>query len=112
MKKDLIENLKQKLISEKNDILSNLLAEEEILNNSSDYVEDSGEMAFDNLDKDMVTKISSLEKETLNQIDLALKRIDAGKYTICASCGSEIDIQRLEALPYVQTCKECASKKK
>ena len=112
MTKEQIEILKQKLLDERNEIFSNLKADEEILNKNSDYVEDSGELAFDNLDKDIIAKISSHEKETLRQMDKALKRIDAGDFGVCTECGADIGFERLEVLPYVQICKDCATKKK
>jgi len=112
MTKEQIEILKQKLIDERNEIFSNLVADEEILNNNSDYVEDSGELAFDNLDKDIIAKISNQEKETIRQMDKALKRIEAGEYGICTQCGANIGFERLEVLPYIQICKDCALKGK
>lgn len=112
MTKEQIEVLRQKLLDERNEIFTNLMADEEILNNSSDYVEDSGELAFDNLDKDIIAKISSQEKETLRQMDKALKRIESGDYGICTECGASIGFERLEVLPYIQICKDCANKKK
>jgi len=44
----------------------------------------------------------------LNQIDQALARIDAGDYGLCNSCGNPIGKPRLEALPYVTLCIDCA----
>lgn len=45
----------------------------------------------------------------LAQIDIALRRIDEGRYEQCASCGAPIGQERLEALPYATTCMVCAS---
>ena len=44
----------------------------------------------------------------LNQIDQALARIDAGDYGLCSSCANPIGKPRLEALPYVTLCIDCA----
>jgi RNA polymerase-binding transcription factor DksA len=44
----------------------------------------------------------------LNQINQALARIDAGDYGVCQSCGNAIGEARLEALPYVTLCSDCA----
>lgn len=43
----------------------------------------------------------------LNQTREALKRIEDGKYGICAFCGKEIQWERLEALPTAELCKTC-----
>jgi RNA polymerase-binding transcription factor len=45
--------------------------------------------------------------EVLSQIDGALKRMDDGSYGTCASCGSEIPAERLEAYPWASLCIDC-----
>ncbi|MFD2371089.1 TraR/DksA C4-type zinc finger protein [Brevibacillus sp. GCM10020057] len=52
--------------------------------------------------------LDSLDRETLKEIDQALKRMDEGTYGVCTVCGKEIPVERLEALPQAQTCKEHA----
>ncbi len=47
-------------------------------------------------------------QQTIHLIDAALARIKDGSYGTCASCGEEIPVERLEALPYVTTCISCA----
>lgn len=47
-------------------------------------------------------------KDRLRQLDEALARYDAGTYGICERCGREIDIARLEAIPYTPLCLSCA----
>jgi RNA polymerase-binding protein DksA len=37
----------------------------------------------------------------------ALARLDRGEYGICRTCGKEIDIDRLQALPYATKCIPC-----
>lgn len=99
-----LELLKTQLLKERKAILHELLDEEDTLNFSSTYVEDNAEQAFDNLDKDIISKISYRQKETLKKIDKALKRIDDGSYGICEKSGSPISFKRLEILPYTTVC--------
>ena len=47
----------------------------------------------------------------VEQIKVAIGRIDAGSYGECESFGSEINPKRLQALPYATDCIDCASKK-
>lgn len=42
------------------------------------------------------------------EVEAALERIDAGTYGTCERCGRPIAAQRLDALPYVRHCIECA----
>lgn len=52
--------------------------------------------------------LDSLDRETLKEIDQALTRMDEGTYGTCTVCGEAIPVERLEALPQTQTCKEHA----
>jgi RNA polymerase-binding transcription factor DksA len=51
-------------------------------------------------------------RETLQDIDAALSKIDAGTYGRCESCGNEIAEARLEAMPMARFCITCASKRR
>lgn len=44
----------------------------------------------------------------LRQIDEALAKYADGTYGVCENCGQEIDIARLEAIPYTTLCLRCA----
>ena len=47
--------------------------------------------------------------ETLQEIDDALMKFDAGTYGRCEDCASEIGEARLEAMPAARFCMNCAS---
>jgi len=47
------------------------------------------------------------QKEIL-MLDAALKRIDAGEYGYCVTCGTAISEQRLDLLPATPFCRNCA----
>jgi len=47
-------------------------------------------------------------KNRLREIEESIARHEAGTYGICDNCGDEIDIARLEALPYTSLCMRCA----
>lgn len=57
---------------------------------------------------DVLNAIDGEAQQTLRLIDAALRRIEEGTYGTCAECGEEIPSARLEALPYVTTCINCA----
>jgi len=44
---------------------------------------------------------------TIEEIDAALDRIDAGTYGRCAHCGSAIPVERLEFRPFAASCVSC-----
>lgn len=50
--------------------------------------------------------------DTLDDIDTALEKIDAGSYGVCEDCGRSISEARLEAMPAAHYCIDCASKRR
>lgn len=48
--------------------------------------------------------------ETLQRARAALRRIDSGRYGLCAHCEEEIDPRRLESDPTVTMCIHCAER--
>jgi DnaK suppressor protein len=44
---------------------------------------------------------------TIDEIDAALARIDAGTYGRCTGCQTEIPEERLELRPFAGTCVSC-----
>jgi len=45
--------------------------------------------------------------DELAQVELALKRLDAGTYGNCADCGEPIPLERLRVQPAAQRCASC-----
>jgi RNA polymerase-binding transcription factor DksA len=70
---------------------------------------DSGQVTAERGEVDAL--VGSL-RETLQEIDDALAKMDAGSYGRCESCGGEIGEARLEAKPAARYCIGCASKRR
>ena len=47
--------------------------------------------------------------ESLNDVDHALQKYEAGTYGLCDSCGQPIEEGRLEAMPQASLCLKCKS---
>lgn len=55
----------------------------------------------------------SLEKNlenSLEQVEIALKKITKGQYGVCETCGQKIRKKRLEILPTARYCLTCKNK--
>ncbi|MFZ0995133.1 MAG: TraR/DksA C4-type zinc finger protein [Candidatus Dormiibacterota bacterium] len=50
--------------------------------------------------------------QMFEQCDDALGRLERGEYGLCRSCGKEIAIERLRALPYATRCVPCKEAKR
>ena len=57
--------------------------------------------------KEALFERSSQQRTILRLIEAALRRIDHGSFGICVGCGDDIQIRRLEALPWTQFCLRC-----
>jgi DnaK suppressor protein len=52
----------------------------------------------------------ALEKrleESLNEVEHAIQKYEAGTYGLCDSCGQPIEQARLEAIPQASLCMNC-----
>jgi DnaK suppressor protein len=67
------------------------------------------ELGSDNFDQELTLSLLGSEKDALDQIDGALKRIEEGSFGLCEECGKRIPEPRLEAIPYAALCVQCAS---
>ena len=46
----------------------------------------------------------------LHKVETALRALDDGTYGTCVTCGKPIAVERLEAIPWVSQCIDCARK--
>lgn len=115
-KDEFLKKQKEKLLVERKRIEEEMhaLFEEE----SEDYSQEhTGELSmYDNHPADVASDTFEREKneallhnarQTLKLIDMALRKIEHGTYTICEECGQEIPRERLEVLPFAITCISC-----
>lgn len=116
MEKEQIEELKSKLIKEKEEI-------EKILKsfakkdphspggwraNIPDYDGGNMEEESDEVEQyqNLLSQETSLENR-LKEINWALKKFQSEKYGICENCKKEIEIERLQTYPAAKTCLKC-----
>lgn len=53
-------------------------------------------------------RLGNRERETIEAIELALNKIEAGKYGRCEECGETIPIKRLQVVPWARLCRQDA----
>lgn len=58
--------------------------------------------------REITSQILSSRREALFEIDLALKKINQGKYGLCEKCGKPIGKRRLKFLPQARYCIKCS----
>ena len=72
---------------------------------------DFAEQAVELENQGVLVAIDSELNAELRSIEIALRRIESDEYLYCAICGEEIGEPRLNALPSVALCIECAQKR-
>ena len=79
-----------------------------------------GELSFDQnfADSSQVTaergEVEALAgnlRESLNDVEAAIVKLDNGTFGACEGCGQPISPDRLEAKPAARLCMDCASKR-
>ncbi|MEL7447203.1 MAG: TraR/DksA family transcriptional regulator [Pseudomonadota bacterium] len=70
---------------------------------------DSSEQAVDLADDEALEGIDDVLRAEIQQIRLALRRIENGAYGKCSQCREPIGRDRLKARPIATTCIKCAS---
>ena len=68
---------------------------------------DQGESSEVDIQEDIEFALIQMKAETLNKIDVALRRLNEDTYGVCFECGAEIAERRLRALPFAVRCRDC-----
>jgi len=113
-----IERLRALLVEERGRHLhqaEELAAEAEALatereGGDTQFDEESGEGDTVNVERERDLLLSASARQTVEEIDRALERMAAGTYGLCVPAGRRISIERLDALPYADTCVECKAR--
>lgn len=115
--KQQLNTLKDMLLEEKRNLEGTIDAEDGTLDRESER--DRHELsAYDNHPADLGTELYEREKDMalsvheedqLGKVEAALAAIQNGTYGKCKICGKEIAYDRLEAIPYANTCVEHTS---
>jgi len=90
--------------------LDDLLARAEVIEDDLRHPLDADweEQAVDLADDEALEGVDDVLREEIQQIRLALLRIENGTYGTCAVCGDPIGKERLEARPIATRCIKCA----
>jgi RNA polymerase-binding transcription factor len=74
------------------------------------FDEESGEGDTINIERERDLLLSASAQQIVDEIDRALARIEDKTYGVCLPAGRRINLERLEALPYAETCVDCKAR--
>jgi RNA polymerase-binding transcription factor DksA len=63
-----------------------------------------GDMATATYDRELEEGLEAGAQQTLEDVELALRKLDDGTYGICEICGKPIGAERLTAMPWARFC--------
>ena len=72
-----------------------------------DDVENSGAGIQEGIELSLI----QMKAQTLNAVEQALVKVEAGTYGYCVECAGEMTEQRLRALPFAVRCTACEQKR-
>ncbi len=76
----------------------------------SGHVQHMADVATDMYDREFSLGLASNEREVLQRVDLALRKIEDKSFGMCIECSKPIAQARLKAIPYAETCLKCQEK--
>ncbi len=81
-------------------------AEQETRANSARQA-DSADQAAAEYERQTLAHKADVARQSIMRLTDALKRISQGNFGECAQCGAEIEMKRLEAVPWARYCLKC-----
>jgi len=105
MTKSNLKGIKDRLIAEREVILSKLGAND--LSVDASETPDPVDLAVRNYSKNVMLAVSENESRQLLFINEALERIQDDEYGSCQNCEKTINSKRLDAVPWARYCLNC-----
>lgn len=100
---DLFNEISEIMHHQTEDALSNKLEGSEA-SGSGMHQGDAGSEAYD---REFALNMLGKEKNSLKEVESAIKRVEEGTYGVCAMSGEKIPVLRLEAVPFARYTVEC-----
>jgi DnaK suppressor protein len=108
MRKRDLEEIRKKLVADRERILSNARKTMgHITNPNLDDLNDEGDVASSETDQTINLRLRDRESMLLSKIEKTLKKFEEGTFGVCESCGEEISVKRLKARPVASLCIRC-----
>jgi len=103
-----LEDLRIKLLAQRRDLFRQAAQnEDELLWLETDMEREAEERGQTETMVRLLDRLDERMKKEIEAIDRALTRIETGSYGRCESCGKDIPVARLQALPTAMSCVAC-----
>jgi DnaK suppressor protein len=111
MDKKKVEGYRKRLLTAKEDLVR-LVSRSEDDGREADKegTQDVADKAANSYTKEFLFHQSDENRRLLQLVDEAMDRIRIGRYGICVACQAEVQLKRLDAVPWARHCIECQEK--
>ena len=111
--KKLILKMKEKMLDDIKHISEDTLkkSQKDAAGDISGYTNHMADVATDTYDREFSLGLASNERQSLYELDEAIKKIEEGTFGICEECKSLIAKTRLKVVPFTRLCVKCQEKK-
>ena len=72
--------------------------------------QDIADKAANSYTKEFLFSLSNTERNLLQEVDEAIVRIETRRFGVCAACEDDMNLKRLEAVPWARLCLSCQEK--
>src|SRR5260221_8251839 len=111
MDKKRLEYYKKKLLNRRDELVRTITrTEEEGRQADDDPTVDLADKAANSYTKEFLFGQTNTDRSMLQLIDEALQRIRNNKFGTCVRCEDELQLKRLEAVPWARHCVTCQEK--
>ena len=106
------QRIRQQLIGKRNELLGRLQQlSGTVGHRQAPLAANFSEQAIELENLDVLFQLDEASRHELQQVNVALERLDNDEYEICTRCGNPIGGERLQAVPYTDVCRFCAELK-
>jgi DnaK suppressor protein len=99
----------EKKLLEMREDLVNLVNHKQETELTEQEVGDEADAAAQSVEKELLFELSDNERQTLDAIEAALRKIEVGSFGKCEGCMKPIPAPRLKAIPQARYCIQCQS---
>lgn len=99
-----------KRLTQMREDLLNLVNNKQKTNLVEQEVGDEADAATLSAERELLFELSDNERQSLDAIEAALRKIDQGIYGSCESCNKKIPRSRLKVIPQARYCVDCQSR--
>jgi len=111
MDKKKAEYYKKRLVATQEELLRQVTkSERDGREADEEATQDIADKAANSYTKEFLFHQSDENRRVLQMVNEALERLKVGSYGLCLSCNGEVQVKRLEAVPWARHCIACQEK--